>query len=172
MDASLLAVPLVIATLVATELRALAAESGTPDPPAVRLVAWITIDQLPAATLGEFLDSFEPRGFRELAQRGAYYRRATYDHAVTFTATGHATLFTGQHPCVHGVIANEWATREAGEEVACVEDATETLLGEPTKPHQGTSSRRGPSARDSFGDLAAACLPRRPGRPRAGFAKT
>ncbi len=140
MHASFLGVTLVLATLVAADLRAPAAESRTPDP-SIRLVAWITIDQLPAATLGEFLDSFEPGGFRELAQRGVFYRRATYDHAVTFTATGHATLFTGQHPCVHGVIANEWARRENGEEVACVEDPTETLLGEPTKPHQGTSPR-------------------------------
>lgn len=105
------------------------------------LVAWITVDQLPAGVLTTNLDRLKGDGLGELAAAGVYYRRATYDHAVTFTATGHATLFTGRHPCEHGVIANEWADRTTGAEVACVEDPTEHLLGEPTKAHQGTSPR-------------------------------
>ncbi len=106
-----------------------------------RLVVWITIDQLRADMLAEGLERFAEGGFRSLARQGVYYRRATYDHAVTFTATGHATLFTGKHPAEHGVIANEWADRIRGEEVACVEDAAERLLGEATRPHAGTSPR-------------------------------
>jgi predicted AlkP superfamily pyrophosphatase or phosphodiesterase len=105
------------------------------------LVLWVTVDQLPAEVLLSNLGRLGDRGLGELASQGVYYRRATYDHAVTFTATGHATLFTGKHPSEHAVIANEWADRTTGVEVACVEDPTERLLGEPTKAHQGTSPR-------------------------------
>jgi predicted AlkP superfamily pyrophosphatase or phosphodiesterase len=106
-----------------------------------RLVVWITIDQLRADSLARDLDRFGEGGFRALARDGVYYRRATFDHAVTFTAPGHATLFTGKHPSEHGIIANEWADRATGREIACVEDPRETLLGEPTRSHAGTSPR-------------------------------
>jgi predicted AlkP superfamily pyrophosphatase or phosphodiesterase len=106
-----------------------------------RLVVWVTVDQLRADLLAEHLERSGPGGFRDLTRDGVYYRRATYDHAITFTATGHATLFTGRHPSEHGVIANEWADRTNGQELACVEDGAERLLGEPTRPHAGTSPR-------------------------------
>lgn len=106
-----------------------------------KLVVWITVDQLPAEVLKANLARLEPGGFRYFAEQGAYFRRATYGHAVTFTATGHATLFTGRHPSEHGIIANEWADREDGHAVPCVGDPTERLLGEPTSSDQGTSPR-------------------------------
>jgi predicted AlkP superfamily pyrophosphatase or phosphodiesterase len=109
--------------------------------PTPRLVVWITVDQLRADMLAENLERFSPGGFRDLARDGVYYRRATYDHAITFTATGHATLFTGKHPSEHGIIANEWADRGNGQVIACVEDAVERLLGEPTRPQAGASPR-------------------------------
>jgi predicted AlkP superfamily pyrophosphatase or phosphodiesterase len=117
----------------------LAAQAAIEPPP--RLVVWITIDQLRADSLATNLDRFGEGGFRALAREGIYYRRATYDHAITFTATGHATLFTGEHPSEHGIIANEWADRATGREIACVEDSHETVLGEPTRAHAGTSPR-------------------------------
>ena len=130
-----------------------AAVSATP----IRLVLWITVDQLPASTLRTNLDRFPAGGFRALTSGGIYYPMATYDHAVTFTATGHATLFTGRHPSEHGVIANEWADRTTGREVACVEDEREHLLGEPTRPHAGTSPRLlgSPTVGDALIDATA-----------------
>ena len=115
------------------------------------LVVWVTVDQLPAEILASFLPRFEPGGFRQLAEQGVYYRRATYQHAVTFTATGHATLFTGKHPSEHGIIANEWADRTNGLPMACVGDTDSPLVGDPPRPGQGTSPRN--MLRPTVGDL-------------------
>jgi hypothetical protein len=46
----------------------------------------------------------DSRGFGRLRHQV----RARYTYAATDTAPGHATLFTGALPAVHGIFANEW----------------------------------------------------------------
>lgn len=49
------------------------------------------------------------RGFGRLPRQV----RARYTYAATDTAPGHATLFTGVVPAVHGIFANEWPNSSA-----------------------------------------------------------
>ena len=41
----------------------------------------------------------------------------------------------------HGLAGNNWFDGETGKRVYCVEDPRHTLIGVPSKPHQGTSPR-------------------------------
>ncbi|MAB77910.1 MAG: hypothetical protein CMJ89_01035 [Planctomycetes bacterium] len=88
-----------------------------------KLVVQITIDQLRADFLPRFKERFGTHGLRYLMEHGVDFRDARYAHATTFTAVGHATLFTGAHPEGHGIVGNYWLDRTTNTQVYCVDDA-------------------------------------------------
>jgi predicted AlkP superfamily pyrophosphatase or phosphodiesterase len=105
-----------------------------PEPPAPAappsLVVWITVDQL----RGDLLDHYRPMwtgGFRRLLSDGRVYTNATFDHGVTVTAPGHASLSTGVHPSRHGIVGNAWYERsgDAWKQTSNVGDSTVTTVG-------------------------------------------
>jgi predicted AlkP superfamily pyrophosphatase or phosphodiesterase len=113
---------------------------STPAAGSARLVLFIVVDGLAGDVPGQYADRFGDGGFRELFDRGVRYTNAHYRHAATFTAAGHATLFTGGNPREHGMVGNDWQDDE-GRHVYCVEDSRHTLLDAPTDPRDGTSPR-------------------------------
>lgn len=106
-----------------------------------KLVLFITVDQLRGDMLPRYRDRFGEGGFRRLLEGGVYYADAHYRHATTFTACGHATLFTGGNPPEHGIAANNWIDPETAERVYCVEDDRHVIIGNEPKDHLGTSPR-------------------------------
>jgi predicted AlkP superfamily pyrophosphatase or phosphodiesterase len=79
--------------------------------PEIRLVLTITVDQLRGDVLSRYQDRFtaDPgSGFGYLQNHGVVFSDANFDHATTFTAVGHATLFTGAEAAVHGITGNAW----------------------------------------------------------------
>ena len=109
--------------------------------PEIGLALLITVDQLRGDMPARFEDRFGAGGFRYLMDRGAHYTHAYYQHASTFTAVGHATLFTGGRTAQHGLPANDWYDWRTGKQVYCVEDDRHQLLGEETEAGDGTSPR-------------------------------
>jgi predicted AlkP superfamily pyrophosphatase or phosphodiesterase len=93
----------------------------------LRLVVQITVDQLRADLPERVLTRVAEGGFKRFYQHGVVYDRANYAHAITETAPGHATLFTGGHPREHGIVGNEWLS-PMGEAVPVVEDTMQPLL--------------------------------------------
>ena len=70
------------------------------------LVVLITVDQLPSRYIERFNGQFTG-GFRKLIDEGTYIVSALQDHAITATAPGHATLWSGRFPANNGIISNE-----------------------------------------------------------------
>ncbi len=70
------------------------------------LVVQITVDQLRPDYLDTFRSQFTG-GFARLLKQGAFFTQAFHDHAVTETAPGHATLWSGRFPAHTGVVLNE-----------------------------------------------------------------
>lgn len=103
-----------------------------PEPP--RLAVVIAIDQCRADYLERFRPWFVAGGFRRLLEGGAVFTEARHRHASTATAPGHATLLTGVHADVHGIIANEWFDLAAGRSVSAIEDASSPLVGAAAVP--------------------------------------
>ena len=103
---------------------------ATPPAGEVRLVVAVVIDQLPSWALERYLPLLDADGaLRHAVATGAYYERARYDYAGTYTAPGHATLFTGVLPREHGVVANEvWDPRRS-KVISVVDDAEHGVLG-------------------------------------------
>ena len=99
------------------------------------LVVVISLDQFPADYLVRFRPFFGPDGFNRLLQQGANFTEAHYRHGITKTGPGHASMLTGVHANVDGIIGNEWLLRTwpVPEQVNCVEDRDSPLVGLPPR---------------------------------------
>lgn len=108
-----------------------AAPENTTTPP--KLAVLISIDQGRADYLERFRPWFGQDGFARLLEEGRVYTECRYRHAVTFTAPGHATIATGTHANLHGIIANDWLIPAEGEhpfeQVNSVEDRDSAIVG-------------------------------------------
>ena len=128
-----------VAFTIAVLIGRIASASQPPEPP--NLVLIIIVDQM----RGDYLSIIQSRlgvgGFRRLLDRGVVYTNAHYRHGITVTAPGHATIVTGANPTEHGIINNLWYDPARRRDVYNTEDAKALLIGEPTKPLDGTSPR-------------------------------
>lgn len=97
--------------------------------PVPRLDLVIVIDQFRADYLVRFRPYFVAGGFRRLLEGGADFQDNHFRHAVTRTAPGHATIVSGAHADVHGIIANEWIDRTTWQLIESVEDPAFPLVG-------------------------------------------
>ena len=70
------------------------------------LVVLLTVDQLRPDYLDRFASDLTG-GFARLAREGAFFTRGMQDHAITSTAPGHATLWSGRFPANTGIISND-----------------------------------------------------------------
>lgn len=108
----------------------LAAErsAGKANPNTPKLVLQITVDALRGDLPTRYYDRLGENGFRYLWDTGTVFVDAHHGHANTETIVGHATLATGAHPAVHGMIGNVWFDRTLGRTVYNIEDDRYALL--------------------------------------------
>lgn len=118
------------------------------DPP--QLVLFVTVDQLRGDMPTRYLDRLAPGGFRYLMDNGTVYRNAHYQHLVTTTAAGHATLSTGSNTPQHGIASNEWFDVDTMQSVYNTEDTKHPVIGVPGDLEKGRSPRNLNSS--TFGD--------------------
>jgi len=93
-----------------------------------RLVVVIVIDQFRFDFLEKFNSSFGSDGFRRLIDHGAFFANANYNYVPTYTAPGHAAVFTGSTPAYNGIVGNSWYDRDAGQEKVMVSDDRASLV--------------------------------------------
>lgn len=88
-----------------------------------KLVLLITVDQLRADIVDQLRPYFGSNGFNRLIKKGLYFSNAHFAHSTTYTAVGHATIATGTNARGHGIIANDWYSRETHGDMYCVGDS-------------------------------------------------
>ncbi|MDG1571261.1 alkaline phosphatase family protein [Robiginitalea sp. M366] len=108
------------------------------EPP--RLVVGIVIDQMRYDYLNRYADHYGEGGFKRLLREGYNFRNNQYDYTPTVTAPGHASIYTGTTPAVHGIIGNTWYDRQQRRMVSNVEDSTARLVGSVVENPYGLSS--------------------------------
>ena len=97
-----------------------------------QFAAWVARDRLPALP--------ENGGFARLRKEGTWYQDVRFAHAITDTAPGHASLFTGKVPRDHGIVANElWVGDHPMAIVA--DDTTRAVVADGTRPEFSASLR-------------------------------
>lgn len=87
-----------------------------------KLVVGIVIDQFRYDYLVKNRNLFSEKGFNFLQKNGVSYANAHFNYVPTYTAPGHASIYTGSSPAYHGIVANDWYDRFEKKEVYCVDD--------------------------------------------------
>ncbi len=94
-----------------------------------KLVVGIMVDQMRQEYIYRYENKFGENGFKRLTRDGFMLKNAHYDYVPTETGPGHASVYTGTTPSIHGIIANDWYDRAQKKEVNCVNDPTQKPLG-------------------------------------------
>ena len=89
-----------------------------------KLVVGIVVDQMRYDYLTRFESHFVDGGFKRLINEGFNCRNNHFNYAQTSTAPGHASIYTGTTPSVHGIIGNAWYDKVSSSMVYCVSDTT------------------------------------------------
>jgi hypothetical protein len=118
---------LLLSCLAAASLQS--ADRSTPP----RLAVVISVDQMRADYLERFQPYFAADGFKRFTAQGAWFLNCHYQHAVTKTAPGHATIPSGVNANVHGIVANDWLDRTTFLSGNNVEDVDSPLVGLPPR---------------------------------------
>ena len=85
-----------------------------------KVLIGIVVDQMRYDYLLRFQEHFGEGGFNRLMKGGMNLKNTYFNYKPTVTAAGHASIFTGATPSVHGIVANSWYSRTEGDYVYCV----------------------------------------------------
>jgi len=105
-----------------------------------KLVIGIIVDQMRDEYLYRFYNDFGPNGFKRMMTQGFTYHNMHFNYMPTFTAPGHASVYTGTTPAFHGIMGNEYYNKFLGKEMYCVDDENVRALGIPKKEEDGKMS--------------------------------
>jgi predicted AlkP superfamily pyrophosphatase or phosphodiesterase len=94
-----------------------------------KLVVGIVVDQMRQEYLHRFAAKYGEGGFKRLIKGGFELKNAHYNYVPTVTGPGHASVYTGTTPAIHGIISNEWYDKTLKKEVNCVNDPNQKAVG-------------------------------------------
>jgi predicted AlkP superfamily pyrophosphatase or phosphodiesterase len=103
-----------------------AKNEGVPRP---KLVVGIMVDQMRNDYLYRFYDRYGEEGFKRLLREGFSCENTNIDYVPTVTAIGHASVYTGSVPAVHGITGNDFLIQATGQSVYCAEDKDVNTVG-------------------------------------------
>src|SRR5262245_57411354 len=94
-----------------------------------KLVVGIIVDQMRQEYIYIFYDKFGYGGFKRLVCDGFMLKNAHYNYVPTVTGPGHASVYTGSTPAIHGIIGNDFYDKKGKKFVNCVEDSLRKPVG-------------------------------------------
>lgn len=104
-----------------------------PDRP--RIVVGMVVDQMCWDYLYRYNDRFGEGGFRRLLSEGFNCHNTRINYLPAVTAIGHASVYTGSVPSIHGISGNAFHIK--GKPIYCTQDDSVTSVGaKPNKAGQ------------------------------------
>lgn len=98
-----------------------------------KLVVGIVVDQMRWDFLYRYYDRYAANGgFKRMLNQGFSCENTLIPYAPTVTAPGHATIYTGTVPAIHGITGNMWWDNIQQRDVYCTEDKTVQSVGSTT----------------------------------------
>jgi predicted AlkP superfamily pyrophosphatase or phosphodiesterase len=94
-----------------------------------KLVVGLVIDQMRWDYLYRFHDLFGEGGFKRLMNDGFSCDQTYIPYVPTYTAPGHASVYTGSVPAINGIIANDWYELSIKKNMYCAADSTVSTVG-------------------------------------------
>ncbi len=111
-----------------SSLYAQGAKTRKPDT-SPKLVLGIVVDQMRYDYIYRFWNKYGNGGFKRLVNEGFFCRNTHYNYMPTYTAPGHASIYTGTTPAVHGIVGNNWFVKEENKSTYCTDDKTVKTVG-------------------------------------------
>jgi predicted AlkP superfamily pyrophosphatase or phosphodiesterase len=105
-------------------------------PASPKLVVGIVVDQMRYDYIYRYWNKFGEDGFKRLVNEGFSCKNTAYNYVPTYTGPGHASVYTGTTPAIHGIIGNIWYDRVKGKKVYCTEDPTVKGIGSDSHSSQ------------------------------------
>jgi len=115
---------LAIAVLLVLNGNLLQSQSDKP-----KLIVGIVVDQMRFDHLYKYQDRFSNGGFKRLIREGFNYKNTHFNYIPTVTAAGHASIYSGTTPSVHGIIGNTWYDRSTKQTITNIGDSNELIVG-------------------------------------------
>ncbi len=95
-----------------------------------KLIVGIVVDQMRWDFLYRYYDRYTADGgFKRMLNQGFSCENTMIPYAPTVTAPGHASIYTGTVPAIHGITGNLWWDNVQQREVYCTEDKTVESVG-------------------------------------------
>lgn len=98
--------------------------SGSP-----KLVVGIIVDQMRYDYLYRFQNRYRDHGLKRMLHEGISMENHHFSYMPTYTGPGHASIYTGTTPAVHGIIANDFYDKVNQQFMYCVQDDSVDVLG-------------------------------------------
>jgi predicted AlkP superfamily pyrophosphatase or phosphodiesterase len=103
-----------------------AATSALPRP---KLVVGIMVDQMRWDYLYRYYDRYENGGFKRMLNEGFSCDNAHINYSASVTGIGHASVYTGSVPAIHGIAGNDFIVQATGKTLYCAGDSTVQTVG-------------------------------------------
>lgn len=103
-----------------------------------KLIVGIVIDQMRYDYLYRYKNHYGEGGIKRLLKDGTVMHDCHFQYIPTYTGPGHASIYTGTGPAVHGIVGNNWFERLEDRSVYCVDDEDVESVG--TKSDAGKKS--------------------------------
>jgi predicted AlkP superfamily pyrophosphatase or phosphodiesterase len=95
-----------------------------------KLVVGIVVDQMRWDYLYRYYDRYATNGgFKRLINQGFSCENTFINYVPTVTACGHACLYTGSVPAIHGIAGNDWYDPKTEQMVYCTSDNSVSGVG-------------------------------------------
>ena len=106
-----------------------------------KLVVGIVVDQMRYDYLTRFYERYGEGGFKRLLNEGFSCENAHYNYIPTYTAVGHASIYTGATGSTHGIISNYWYDKFMKQSIYCVDDFNYPAVGTTSTMEQKSPYR-------------------------------
>ncbi len=99
------------------------------NPERPKLVVGIVVDQMRWDYLYRYTNRYAENGFKRLINDGFTCENTFIPYTPTSTAPGHTCIYTGSVPSIHGIVGNNWYSRQLRREAYCTEDSAVSSVG-------------------------------------------
>ena len=94
-----------------------------------KLIIGLVVDQMRWDFLYRYDNLYAAGGFKRLVSQGFSCENTMIPYVPTYTAPGHASIYTGSIPAIHGIAGNNWFEKSINKNVYCTDDSTVVAVG-------------------------------------------
>lgn len=90
------------------------------------------VDQMRWDYLYRYYERYGNGGFKRMLNEGFSCENTYINYLPSVTGVGHATVYTGSVPAIHGIAGNDWIIQATGKTMYCAGDSTVSTVGSPS----------------------------------------